>query len=193
MNAQINIKASPFHCKETLSQVQAVACVAVYKYAAAKGRAYKTDWLNTQSDFSFDKKLAASVVRHYVGELRAVGEYIAREGWRMGLTWNDAAANSRGGHNVKRDISRDEREVHRQAVEIARKTHGVFAGNTWSAQVAFLRDDEKGKAALDTAKAAIVAAEKAAKLAAAKAAKEKAEKEKAEKAAAKAAEKVITE
>lgn len=178
----ILIKNSPFHSKAVLTQVEAVACVNVYKFAQAKGRAYKTDFLASQTDFTFDKKLAQSVVRHYVGELRAVGEYVNREGWRIGLTWNDAAANSRGGHNVKRDISAADRMVHRQAVEIARKTHGAFAGNTWSAQTAFLRDDDKGKAALNAAKAAIENAEKAAKAAAKAAAKEKAEKEKAAKA-----------
>lgn len=165
------IKSSPFHSKETLSQVDAMYCVGVFKYAQSKGRAWKTDWLSTQTDFVFDKKLVPSVVRHYAGELRSIGEYVSREGWRIGLTWNAAASNSRGGHNIKRDIGAEERQLHRAAVELARKRHGAFAGNTWAAQTTFLRDDDKGKVALAEAKSAIEQAEKAAKKAAAEAAK----------------------
>jgi hypothetical protein len=162
MNA-IVITKSPFHSKETLTMAQAHACTSVFQFAGSRGRAWKTDWLQTQTEFVFDKKLSAASIRHFAGELRNIGEYITRQGYTIGLRWHDAAANSRGGHNIKKDTDPTERRIHTLAVDTARKMYDKTPPNTLTAQVLFLRNDEKGTAALARAKSQIEQAEKEAR------------------------------
>lgn len=162
MATKIEVTSSPFHRKAALSEAEAAACRAVYDAAARAGRAWKSDWLASQTDFTFKAGMSAAMMRHYAGELRSIGEYIARCGWAVGLTWHAAASNSRGSHMVKRDITAADRKIHAAALEKARAAGVVGTGYTWAAQTAFLNGDE-GKGHLAAAVAEIEAAAEAAK------------------------------
>lgn len=159
--AKIIINSSPFHSKSVITEEQAQACRSVFDYAARAGRAWKTDWLASQSAFTFKDGMSPAMVRHYAGELRSVGEYIARVGYTVGLTWHAAASNSRGSHMVKRDITADQRKVHAAALEKARAAGVAATGYTWASQTAFLAtDDGKGHLADALAEIEAAAAEK---------------------------------
>jgi hypothetical protein len=70
----------------------------------------------------------------------------------MGLTFSDCAKVSRGGHNRKKDIAKEDRVLHTLTCELLRKRFDVTLPDTWAAQTCFIRDNADGQKALSLAK-----------------------------------------
>lgn len=144
--------SNSFHNNQSrvMTKEESVIALEIFKYAQGAGRKYKESLLQSE----LGKKLQygdmkKEKVYHLLGELRNAGEYLSREGWREGLLFGQACKNSRGGHNVKKDIEATQRILHRKALLMA----GGVALNrsTWTAQTAYLRDTEEGQKALQEA------------------------------------------
>lgn len=151
--ATIKITGSLHHAdNRKMSKEESDIALAVFHFAQKAGRAYKNDLLNSdlyKKQIKFAEGTKLDKIKHIVGELRNAGEFINREGWKEGLTFGEACKNSRGGHNIKRDIEEAKRAVHRKALLLA----GNLASKkgTWASQTAYLNETEEGKVAVQNA------------------------------------------
>lgn len=149
---KLKVTFSPFHSNSLVSREYADAAIRLYKFANSIGRSYKDKYLSDSSicEFEWDANKSISIIKHQLGEMRNIGEYFNRVGYKEGITYNIAASNSRGGHNIKKDISADNREIHRIAMQNLVDNGLSIRANTWSAQTALLNKDDN-KFAVDNA------------------------------------------
>lgn len=149
----ITITGSLHHAdSRKMSKEEANIALKVFQFAQKAGRAYKVDLLNSdlyKKHIKFSDGTKLEKVKHIIGELRNAGEFINREGWKEGLTFGEACKNSRGGHNIKRDIEEVKRALHRKALLVA--GGDALRRSTWASQTAYLNETEEGKTALKEA------------------------------------------
>lgn len=153
MSTVLNITGYLHHAdKRIMTKEESEIAVAVFQFAAKAGHAYKKLLLESdlyKKQIKFKEGTKMDKVYHIFGELRNAGEFVTREGWKEGLSFGKACKNSRGGHNIKKDIPAEKRELHRKALLLAGGLAEVKG--TWAAQTAYLNETEEGKNAVELA------------------------------------------